>query len=74
MIHFDFVVSDADAENIMGALQTEINHLNEMVIKELMNDNDTMVLHLRESIKYFENLKLKMLNERVKNDKGNTSS
>ena len=65
MIHFDFTVDDADAENILYLFQHRINTNNEMIIKEMCKKDecdDSYIIHLRNDIKYWEELKSKCSN------------
>lgn len=76
MIKFNFTVSDVDAENIMSCLQDRINNENMEIIELIHNKHLTLdkkekkeiqsqIDWYRGSIKYTEELKLKMKNEWV---------
>lgn len=64
MIHFDFTVSDADAENIMEIMRNHINH-NNMRIVEMMHDPEMYkqsIVAFRRDNEYVEGLIKKMTN------------
>ena len=60
MIHFDFIVNETDAENIINLFQNEIinclTHQREAIAK---NDK-THIKYWGDSIKYYEDLKDKI--------------
>jgi hypothetical protein len=66
MIHFDFIVSDADAENILGCIQGEINSNNELILDLIINKKDESVIKTyKNANQYLIELKSKMKNKRV---------
>ncbi len=67
MIHFDFTVSDADAENIMEIMRDRIIN-NNMRIMDLMTQPDRheqTIQAFRRDNEYVEELIKKMTNTRV---------
>jgi|AntAceMinimDraft_5_1070358.scaffolds.fasta_scaffold305754_2 hypothetical protein len=62
MIHFDFVVDDVDAENIMAALQNEVWC---SVESALSTDNEIMIRAYKDTAEYYRGLIIKMKNTRV---------
>ena len=69
MIHFDFTVSDADAENIMEIMRDRIIY-NNMRIMDLMTrpgGYEQTIQAFRRDNEYVEELIKKMTNTRVKN-------
>ena len=66
MIHFDFIVSDVDAENIMGCIQTEIVNCHMKIQKCIVaNDAQKVIDAYNSRIEYLEELKTRMYNSRV---------
>ena len=66
MIHFDFIVSDVDAENIMGCIQTEIVNCHMKIQKCIVAEDAQKVIDAYNSrIEYLEELKTRMYNSRV---------
>ena len=66
MIHFDFIVSDVDAENIMGCIQTEIVNCHMKIQKCIVAEDAQKVIDAYNSrIEYLEELKTRMHNSRV---------
>lgn len=68
MIHFDFIVEDVDAENIMHCLQQEQNRTNEIITKIIIEDpidKDMLIFSYEKWEKYLEDLKGKMTNSLV---------
>lgn len=63
MIHFDFVVSDVDAENILDCINCEISRCYSNSISGEITGAEIDALSAH--IKYLKELKLKMLNSRV---------
>ncbi len=75
MIHFDFMVSFEDAENIMGALQDEIGKMHQDIIKRMVSlgtnakyDEDPEIIWLNARIEYIKALKMRMNNTCVEVD------
>lgn len=68
MIHFDFTVSDADAENIIDCIQQTIckNHMK--IMDFIIAKDDVMVEHYKQDIEYLEGLIKRMSNTRVEDD------
>ena len=69
MIHFDFTVSDVDAENIMEIMRDRINH-NNLRIMDMMTQpgrHEQTIQAFRRDNEYVEELIKKMTNTRVKN-------
>jgi hypothetical protein len=65
MIHFDFTVSEADAENIFGCIRDSISE-SQTAITELTAKSDGPLFYAhREHIKYMKELILKMNNIKV---------
>lgn len=69
MIHFDFVVSDEDAENIFGCISSEINRCNDDLLKLVMareffnrDEDHKYADSIKDHIAYLKELKLKMNN------------
>ena len=66
MIHFDFIVNDVDAENIMGCIQTEIVNCHMKIQKCIVAEDAQKVIDAYNSrIEYLEELKTRMYNSRV---------
>ena len=66
MIHFNFTVSDEDAENILGCIHNEITQCNQNIMKCMVNnDSPEVIIAFRSHIEYLEELILKMTNTRV---------
>jgi hypothetical protein len=67
MIHFDFVVDDIDAENIMGCFQTEINKCNDGIMETYAEIGycPKAVEVYKSRIRYLKELITKMHNSRV---------
>ena len=55
-VHFDFVVSDVDAENIMNIMQTAITRNSVAISKAVIRGDNNMVLSLERDIAYIESL------------------
>ena len=66
MIHFDFIVDDIDAENIMGLIDSEINKYETIRLNPKTSEN--MKDWFKQYIGYLEELKGKMKNTRVKEE------
>jgi hypothetical protein len=64
MIHFDFVVSDADAENIFSSINLEINNYHLKIMEDTASGDGSLVDYYKRRIEYLKGLKLKMLNHR----------
>ena len=66
MIHFDFIVSDADAENIMEIMRDRIMH-NNVHIQKLMVAwrQEHYIKAYKQDNEYIEGLIKKMTNTRV---------
>jgi hypothetical protein len=69
MIHFDFIVDDVDAENILDLMQKDIVNCNRSIIKYMSEEADpetqASIDWLNGHIEYLEELKLKMKSTRV---------
>ncbi|MDD5151456.1 MAG: hypothetical protein PHC28_13440 [Flavobacterium sp.] len=68
MIHFDFILSDNDAENLFYLLHRNIieKHLK---IQKAIIDEDTALQKVYENdIIYIEELKSKLINKRIENN------
>jgi hypothetical protein len=63
MIHFDFVVDDVDAENIIGCIDAAINKC--VVMKHRGKMTKPYVEWFEEHMAYLEELKSKMKNTRI---------
>ena len=68
MIQFNFKVSDVDAENIMGCLQSEINKCLEHASEALADDHQAEYKWFLKRIEYIESLKKKMSNIYVQDE------
>lgn len=68
VIHFDFIVSDVDAENIFDCISSEINRCNVEIIDSMASrvDKSSDIEWLKSHVKYLTELKKKMSNTRVK--------
>jgi hypothetical protein len=64
MIHFDFTVSDEDAENIFGCINLEITHCHVEIMENMVKKNEDGIRWYKKRIEYLKELKLKMLNDR----------
>jgi len=74
MIHFDFIVSDEDAEIIMGCISSEINNCRDTIAKLLLEQdiknesyqelNKKYTTFFKNHLVYLKELKLKMKNTR----------
>jgi hypothetical protein len=67
-VHFDFVLSDQDAENLMEIIHLEkCNMLTKAIEAQCSTDRSdrAKVKGLRASARYIDSLKKKMLNKRV---------
>lgn len=66
MIHFDFTVSEADAENIMGIMRDRIVDNHVMIINMIgIPGQEDSIADYRQDIEYLEGLIKKMTNTRV---------
>lgn len=73
-IHFDFVVSDIDAQNIMSILNDEIGRIGMQIIDDMANNDLTPAVEANISWYkshqvYLKELMLKMKNTRVETKK-----
>lgn len=68
-IHFDFTVSDADAENIMDCINNCIVNNNRVILKLTVAGDHELVAAYKRDNEYLKKLKLKMKNTRVKGKK-----
>lgn len=66
MIHFDFIVSDADAEIIFDGIQELIVNSLQTQMKATTKQDKEMVASCEQNIKYLEELQTKMQHTRVK--------
>ena len=57
MIHFDFIVNDIDAENIIGALDREITYNLVMGKESILANNEELISYYNKSADYYKNLK-----------------
>ena len=69
-VHFDFIVSDEDAMNIMDILNDEISRTGMKIIKEMANHDLTTaveanIVWYKSHQVYLKELMLKMKNTRV---------
>ena len=68
MIHFDFTVSDVDAENILQIMRHHIAMNNKQIIEMISKPGqEEYVTAFRRDNEYVEELIKKMTNTRVKN-------
>jgi hypothetical protein len=66
MIHFNFTVSDADAENIFAILNNQIVHNHAKMVKLVANGDEYNMLGAYErDNEYIKELMAKMTNTRV---------
>jgi len=66
MIHFNFTVSDADAENIFTILNNQNDHNHAKMVKLVANGDEYNMLEAYErDNEYIEELMAKMTNTRV---------
>jgi len=74
MIHFDFVVSEEDAETILEALDIEIIYRNEQIMSISsypyfpQEDKEKMVKRHEDKINYLKDLKTKMKYEKIEDE------
>lgn len=67
MIHFDFTVSDVDAENIIDIMRSAITRNSVKMLKAIQQHDNDSILFLERDTEYIESLISKMHNTRVKN-------
>ncbi len=66
MIHFDFIVSDADAENIFAIMRDRIVENNVIIMKMIgKSGQEDSIVDYRQDNEYLEGLIQKMTNTRV---------
>ena len=65
MIHFDFIVQDADAENIFDCINNEICRNKEKILDCIINNDNKMKKLYENDIKYLNKLKISMLNKKI---------
>jgi hypothetical protein len=65
-IHFDFMLSDLDAENMMAFISTEKGRIDAAIIDAIADNNKPVVEALREASIYVDEIISKMYNRRVK--------
>ena len=66
MIHFDFTVSDADAENIFAIMRDRILYNNQQIIEMIGKpDKEYYIAAYRQDNEYVEGLIKKMTNTRI---------
>ena len=66
MTHFNFIISDIDAENLFGALSTEISIIQDSITDEISKKNrQTYINAYKDRLKYIEKLIKKMKNKKV---------
>lgn len=66
MIHFDFTVSDADAENIFSIMRDRILHNNQQIIEMIgKSGKEDYIAAYRRDNEYVEDLIKKMTNTQV---------
>tara|TARA_Y100000034_G_C6902563_1_gene417792 strand:- start:1863 stop:2069 length:207 start_codon:yes stop_codon:yes gene_type:complete len=67
MIHFDFVMDDIDAENLMAIVSKEVGSLYVLIVKEMAGENRySMIKAYQDHIKDTNRLISLMKNSRVK--------
>lgn len=65
-VHFDFVVDDADAENIMDAIRAQSSKCNERIMeRQGTSSHPAEILALQNQKRYWQGLIPKMKNTRV---------
>ena len=62
VIHFDFIVEDADGENIFDCIRDRIESTRELMIEAKINNRTNEAKWLEDSIQYYEDLLDKMKN------------
>lgn len=67
MIHFDFIVSDTDAENIIDIMRSAITRNSVKMLKAIQTGDNDSILFLERDTAYIESLIAKMTNKRVEN-------
>lgn len=66
MIKFEFALEDVDAENLFGCIQSRINQNSVCIMDALFDGNGELIKSYQEDSKYYEQLKLKLTNHRIK--------
>lgn len=65
-VKFEFIVDDADAENIMSCINDKMLDLRVAILDEMAaGNNKAFIAAVEKSINYYKELELKMLNSRV---------
>lgn len=64
-VHFNFIVDDVDAENIMGLFHSEIVKCHVSIMDCVEDNNKDLEDAYRKQIEYIESLRGKMHNERI---------
>lgn len=67
MIHFDFTVTDSDAENIIDIMCSAITRNSVKMLKAIQQGDNDSILFLERDTAYIESLIAKMKNKRVEN-------
>lgn len=64
-LHFNFYLSDTDAENLFGIIQNQINRNHIDIQEAIANSDSTKIEALRADNVYIQNLKKRLLNTRI---------
>lgn len=64
-VHFDFVVCDVDAENIMDIMRSAITRNSVAMLKAIQKGDNDSILFLERDTSYIESLIAKMKNTRI---------
>lgn len=70
-VHFNFIVCDEDAENIMFAMQNRVCSLLERQLDAVATGDPLTATAFKEAAAYYKELQLKMTNTQVKNEQTN---
>lgn len=65
MVKFEFTLSDADAENLFGCVNSSIGRSNEKILDAMAEQDYALVRAYTADIEYLKELKKKLLNTRV---------
>lgn len=74
MVHFNFTVSDTDAENIFDIMRSAITRNSVKMLKAIQQGDNDSILFLERDTAYIESLIAKMHNTRVENVEQNETT